>query len=425
MKSFCVSVKSSVYWSSSSSKSQSQFDTSPNRSRKKRRVEVESWPRNEPEHCLDTNSINNTVIDSCSRENGAANEQHTVHIHSSNSSHDQDVYSRLAAAATAQFVLHREHSIARVELPVFVAVRNRQESENTRQSDRESSSICLSPVNIDALLKSLYSDQQIPDSQPTSQPDEQRKRSMSPLLGNINLQGNYRVAAKPPLTSDILKSTFISGSAKALTASLQDLPHTPSQDSQPSSVSTFTSPDQIPTRIPQFSGGLTLAQLIGTDKMYIVYYDLPESNSQDDCDKMPRNVLNRIRRAAFKHKSGNFYAPLARCVRLNLNDKPKPPEQFERGYWRIDVVSWTSRDKLRFWTDMTDRILSGRVGLIGAVLDIDDGDIIRVYCFGGEVESVYVFLYIMSDCKTRNTAKWIDGTNTTVIEMADGDTTVH
>ncbi|KAK9331595.1 hypothetical protein V1520DRAFT_337202 [Lipomyces starkeyi] len=234
------------------------------------------------------------------------------------------------------------------------------------------------------------------------------------------------------------------------------LPQTPIPLSQQSS---FTSPDRIPTRIPVFGATLSLAQLLGKGHPHTVYYP-PDSSSSDNgsdgsdkhnltfssggslssltessCSskkkiKIVTKTLKKQMHVAFRRK--DYYTPRARCVRFRPNDSDRymkgsqqewPPDKLERGYWRVDVSTWPTNEKMKFWDNITQAIRAGRIGWIGAVVEgeseIGNGDVVRVYCFGEAVVHIWVFLFAMSDRRTVKDVQWVDGVGRTVIEVGE------
>ncbi|KAK9322474.1 hypothetical protein V1517DRAFT_323242 [Lipomyces orientalis] len=262
----------------------------------------------------------------------------------------------------------------------------------------------------------------------------------------------------PPLTHHQSHPQYLSPSSLAP-------PQTPVQTCRSlSQQSSFTSPDRIPTRMPLFSATLSLAQMLGKERAHAVYYP-PDSSSTDNgsdgsedhnlrssaaaflssrseqkCSprakiKVVTKTLKSQMHIAFKKK--DYYTPRARCVRF-LPDEPDgcidgsrkpgsvnqwPPEKLERGYWRVDVSTWPTNEKMKFWDNITQAIRAGRVGWIGAVVEGSNengnGEIVRVYCFGGAVVHIWVFLFAMSDRRTVTNVQWIDGVGRTVIEVGE------
>ncbi|KAK9372852.1 uncharacterized protein V1513DRAFT_451074 [Lipomyces chichibuensis] len=226
-----------------------------------------------------------------------------------------------------------------------------------------------------------------------------------------------------------------------------------------SQQSSFTSPDRIPTRIPVFGATLSLAQLLGKGGSHAVYYP-PDSSSTDSgsdgsekhnlnfssggslssltessCSsqkkiKIVTRTLKKQMHVAFRRK--DYYTPRARCIRFRPNDSDRcvngtqqewPPDKMERGYWRVDVSTWPTHEKMKFWDNITQAIRAGRIGWIGAVVEdeseIGNGDVVRVYCFGEAVVHIWVFLFAMSDRRTVKDVQWIDGVGRTVIEVGE------
>ncbi|KAK9316979.1 hypothetical protein V1524DRAFT_425073 [Lipomyces starkeyi] len=234
------------------------------------------------------------------------------------------------------------------------------------------------------------------------------------------------------------------------------LPQPPIPLSQQSS---FTSPDRIPTRIPVFGATLSLAQLLGKGHSHAVYYPPDSSCSDNGSDgsdkhnltfssgaslssltesgcsskkkiKIVTKTLKKQMHVAFRRK--DYYTPRARCVRFRPNDSDRhmkgsqqewPPDKLERGYWRVDVSTWPTNEKMKFWDNITQTIRAGRIGWIGAVVEgeseIGNGNVVRVYCFGEAVVHIWVFLFAMSDRRTVKDVQWIDGVGRTVIEVGE------
>ena len=45
-------------------------------------------------------------------------------------------------------------------------------------------------------------------------------------------------------------------------------------------------------------------------------------------------------------------------------------EEWERGYWRIDLFSWRGEEKVEFWRKMKKAVESGRFGFIYVLFDV-------------------------------------------------------
>ncbi|KAK9240574.1 hypothetical protein V1525DRAFT_395373 [Lipomyces kononenkoae] len=253
-------------------------------------------------------------------------------------------------------------------------------------------------------------------------------------------QQHVRLASSPPLSSPHGHSHPLSSPSK-----LTDQ-HTPIQADEPlSQQSSFTSPDRIPTRIPAFGPTLSLAQLLGTEDLHEVYYPPGSTSSTESGSDASENMrllpggsyesspttkvkivtrtLKKQMDVAFRRK--DYYTPRARCVRSRPADEHQewPPDQLERGYWRVDVSTWPTNDKIKFWQNITQAIRAGRIGWIGAVVEgvneIGKGDVVRVYCFGGAVVHIWVFLFAMSNRRTVKDVQWIDGVGRTVVEVGE------
>ncbi|KAK9356535.1 hypothetical protein V1523DRAFT_401421 [Lipomyces doorenjongii] len=262
----------------------------------------------------------------------------------------------------------------------------------------------------------------------------------------------------PPPSSPLLGCQH--GHPQASSPSKLAIPQTPIHEyGSLSQQSSFTSPDRIPTRIPVFGATLSLAQLLGKEDPHAVYYP-PDSTSTDNgsegsekhnftfssgasfsslaepsCSskkkiKIVTKTLKKQMHVAFRRK--DYYTPRARCVRFRPNDSDRyingsqqewPPDKLERGYWRVDVSTWPTNEKMKFWDNITQAIRAGRIGWIGAVVEgeseIGNGDVVRVYCFGEAVVHIWVFLFAMSDRRTVKDVQWIDGVGRTVIEVGE------
>jgi len=114
-------------------------------------------------------------------------------------------------------------------------------------------------------------------------------------------------------------------------------------------------------------------------------------------------------------------------------------EDWERGFWRVDLSSWPEHEKLEFWTKLRKAIESGRFGWIYILFDVTphlelspalfslvcvgwlmrkafDDDILNVFCFGGAAKHVWVFLYVMSGKRTKHGLQYLDAGGNVVIE---------
>ncbi|KAJ8101457.1 hypothetical protein POJ06DRAFT_97386 [Lipomyces tetrasporus] len=311
----------------------------------------------------------------------------------------------------------------------------------------------------------------------TGEPDIQPFDNNELVLHDIDLSHSFRFWNPPPKYSSLAlagKPCVAPASSPPLThhqSHPQNLspsnlapPRTPVQACRSSSqLSSFTSPDRIPTRMPLFGATLSLAQMLGKDHPHAVYYP-PDSSSTDNgsdasedhnlrssggaflssrteprCSprakiKIVTRTLKKQMHIAFRKK--DYYTPRARCVRFlpderdgcidgsrKLGENQWPPEKLERGYWRVDVSTWPTNEKMKFWDNITQAIRAGRLGWIGAVVEganeNGNGEIVRVYCFGGAVVHIWVFLFAMSDRRTLTNVRWIDGVGRTVIEVGE------
>ncbi|KAK9368483.1 hypothetical protein V1509DRAFT_623049 [Lipomyces kononenkoae] len=348
-------------------------------------------------------------------------------------------------------------SIVPDSCPVPVLLEN-EDLRTERSTPASVSNDLTGPIDAQAETHDWKSKQDCPGqgSILTTHEDSDTSNQERSMCNDIDLSQSLRFWTRPPKISSLEvanqkhvlppasppKSSSHHGysNTQAQSLKLTDAHNTPIQTNESSSQqSSFTSPDRIPTRIPVFGATLSLAQLLGKEDPHEVYYP-PESNSTDSGSDASENMgtngssetkvkivtrtLKKQMDVAFRRK--DYYTPRARCVRVRADDRDRqewPPDQLERGYWRVDVSSWLTNEKMKFWDNITQAIRAGRIGWIGAVVEgvneIGKGDVVRVYCFGGAVVHVWVFLFAMSNRRTVKDVQWIDGVGRTVIEVGE------
>lgn len=104
----------------------------------------------------------------------------------------------------------------------------------------------------------------------------------------------------------------------------------------------------------------------------------------------------------------------------------REPMKWERGYWRINTVSWDENTKKAFWTDLTKVVTKGSAGLVEVfpeskkTIKSEDGerwgDVLRLYCFGGVYKLLWTMLMILSNGETVKAVKWVDGKGDIVVD---------
>ena len=102
--------------------------------------------------------------------------------------------------------------------------------------------------------------------------------------------------------------------------------------------------------------------------------------------------------------------------------------EHERGYWRIDTLTWDRKRKNRFWKMLREEIIRGLCGWgvwatrrDNEMVEIgksNGSSVIKVHCWGGIVGDIWLVLYMTSEGKVKGTnAAWVDSSGLTVVEM--------
>jgi len=95
-------------------------------------------------------------------------------------------------------------------------------------------------------------------------------------------------------------------------------------------------------------------------------------------------------------------------------------EDWERGYWKVDLSSWSEEGKVEFWERMRKAVTRGRYGWINVLFDVYQEDVLNVFCFGRAAQHVWVLLYVMSNKRTKHGLSFIDSLDQVVIEGTSG-----
>lgn len=90
---------------------------------------------------------------------------------------------------------------------------------------------------------------------------------------------------------------------------------------------------------------------------------------------------------------------------------------------------WESRkEKVAFWEKVKGNVAAGRLGMVGVFLgregageeeggeDWEDGDILKVYCWGKVVDLVWAFLFVVSNRRTKYGLRWVDAAGVVVLQ---------
>ena len=103
-------------------------------------------------------------------------------------------------------------------------------------------------------------------------------------------------------------------------------------------------------------------------------------------------------------------------------------DDWERGFWKVNLYSWPEVEKLEFWKRMRKAVENGRFGWIYILFDVlspfyffvkrkeYDDDMLNVFCFGGAAKYVWVLLYVMSTKRTKRGLQFLDSLEKVVIE---------
>ncbi|KAK4449471.1 hypothetical protein QBC34DRAFT_405041 [Podospora aff. communis PSN243] len=110
--------------------------------------------------------------------------------------------------------------------------------------------------------------------------------------------------------------------------------------------------------------------------------------------------------------------------RVDLRSRYRPQHQsrelrpFERGYWLVDCRSWEQDLKDSAWEFLTDYLQNGLVGWGVRCRRDQPFTWMRLYCWGGVVEYLYLVIWVASKRRVRFTgATWVgsDGSPTIVV----------
>ncbi|KAI9781921.1 MAG: hypothetical protein M1816_002144 [Peltula sp. TS41687] len=137
---------------------------------------------------------------------------------------------------------------------------------------------------------------------------------------------------------------------------------------------------------------------------------------------------------------------LEKRFQQRIKRQTRPLAPFERGYWHVDVSSFSAESRARFWSFLQDFVGRGKAGW-GVWVDgdgeeeeeedeeggqqrgdvMDDG--LRVFCWGGIVGHVWLMLWLGSErriIRARGVAegggkgegpRWVDAVGEVVVEM--------
>jgi hypothetical protein len=172
------------------------------------------------------------------------------------------------------------------------------------------------------------------------------------------------------------------------------------------------------------------------DKAAMTDFSLP-SSLLTELKSLPREVLppNPPTGETTKEEGITFVTELLEkfavhrplVARYHRGNQRRAVDQFERGFWQIDVKHWPLRDQILFWKDLIRFVGNGRVGLatwctrehVSPIEEEKAESIgtVNVFCWGEIVMHVYIFLYTIADGHLRRqSAEWID---------AEGEVVVH
>ena len=116
----------------------------------------------------------------------------------------------------------------------------------------------------------------------------------------------------------------------------------------------------------------------------------------------------------------------------------RPIGRMERGYWRVDIVTWDEAHKGKLWTTLDDWITRGKAGWgVWCARGLDSNgnrnqaegdagvkkeDVVKLWCFGEVIREIFLVLYIGGVNRKENPgslAEWIDS-NGDVVATATG-----
>ncbi|KAK0656112.1 hypothetical protein B0T16DRAFT_424762 [Cercophora newfieldiana] len=111
--------------------------------------------------------------------------------------------------------------------------------------------------------------------------------------------------------------------------------------------------------------------------------------------------------------------------RVDLRSRYRPHQQarelrpFERGYWMVDCKSWEQDLKDSAWEFLTDYLRNGLVGWGIRCKRDTPFTWMRLYCWGGVVEYMYLVIWVASKRRVRFTgATWVAGDGTSIIDVS-------
>ncbi|RPA82811.1 hypothetical protein BJ508DRAFT_413972, partial [Ascobolus immersus RN42] len=185
----------------------------------------------------------------------------------------------------------------------------------------------------------------------------------------------------------------------------------PKTDSQRTPTPSPISPDRRPS-IPDFrSKPRTLAQLFPAAPILEIHPKEPAVNSN------PGQISSRLQKLADNKLLRKFKPTL----------QLREPSKWERGYWRISTTDWDESTKKCFWKDLETVISKRRAGQVEVFPEEKDlikpelgerwGDVLRLYCYGGVHQLLWIMLMIISKGRSEKGLKWIDVKGEVVIDF--------